>query len=215
MDIDQHRHPRRWELPFLAVPENVAKLRRSVCVPLKLWGLMDLADTVQLCLTELVANVITHVGAETPAWVAVSMEGASLRIEVRDPAADALPALRCLTSSREHGRGLRLVAAMADRWGVLPSEHGKTTWCELSVGVAELGGGVGSPPVTYLEALPALCGGSSVRQEAGSPLAPSVAEEASIGVIAHLLHWLRGRGADPRAVLDRAYVCFEARVDCC
>jgi len=65
--------PRPWELPFLAVPEEVAALRRLLRLHLALWGLQELTEAAQLCVSELVANVITHVGPGTPTTLAVSM----------------------------------------------------------------------------------------------------------------------------------------------
>nr|BFD82507.1 hypothetical protein StreXyl84_19080 [Streptomyces sp. Xyl84] len=42
--------------------------------------------------------------------------------EVREPEASA---------ESEHGRGLLLVAALADKWGVEGRVPGKTVWCEF------------------------------------------------------------------------------------
>lgn len=33
----------------------------------------------------------------------------------------------------EHGRGLLLVAALADKWGVRERDPGKVVWCEFRV----------------------------------------------------------------------------------
>ena len=37
------------------------------------------------------------------------------------------------TPEDEHGRGLQLVALIADRWGTRPTAEGKAVWCVLSV----------------------------------------------------------------------------------
>jgi hypothetical protein len=37
------------------------------------------------------------------------------------------------TPEDEHGRGLQLVALIADRWGTRPTPDGKSVWCALSV----------------------------------------------------------------------------------
>jgi anti-sigma regulatory factor (Ser/Thr protein kinase) len=74
-----------WELPFLAEPREVAGLRRVMRLHLDLWDLNHLVDAAQVCVSELVANVIAHVGQEVPTVLSVSMRGTYLRIEVRDP----------------------------------------------------------------------------------------------------------------------------------
>nr|WP_053922751.1 ATP-binding protein [Streptomyces chattanoogensis] len=82
----------------------------------------------QLCVSELVSNVITHVGRGTPATPAVSMSGTRLRIEVHDPDARALPVLVEATDDAETGRGMAIVAAHSDRWGVQLLAERKVTW---------------------------------------------------------------------------------------
>jgi hypothetical protein len=56
----------------------------------------------------------------------------SIRVEVDDPRAVA-PVVRAAGISDDGGRGMRLVAAMADRWGAdMRADAGKTVWFELS-----------------------------------------------------------------------------------
>jgi hypothetical protein len=52
-------------------------------------------------------------------------------IEVRDQAIYQPRKLRP-DETDEHGRGLQIVAALADRWGTRPTERGKAVWCVLS-----------------------------------------------------------------------------------
>jgi hypothetical protein len=51
-----------WDLAFTAEPEEVAALRRIMRLHLGVWGLHEVTDEAQLCVSELVSNVITHVG---------------------------------------------------------------------------------------------------------------------------------------------------------
>ncbi|SFL06767.1 hypothetical protein SAMN05216275_15115 [Streptosporangium canum] len=53
--------------------------------------------------------------------------GRSVRGEVTDRSA-VWPALLSAGPDAEHGRGLAIVAAYADRWGVEPAPEGKTVW---------------------------------------------------------------------------------------
>ncbi|MET8682374.1 ATP-binding protein [Streptomyces sp. NPDC004647] len=142
-----------WELSFLAEPSKVAALRRLVRMHLTLWGLLHLIDPAQLCVSELVANVIAHVGSGTPTTLAVSINGTNLRVEVGDPDGRTLPTLLTVGSDAEAGRGMSLINAVTDRWGVIPTVSGKTTWCELATGRAAANGRVGDRHMAKAEAL--------------------------------------------------------------
>ncbi|MFD5537052.1 ATP-binding protein [Streptomyces sp. NPDC127079] len=116
------------EFRLLATPEAVPELRRS---------LHTHGFDVRLCATELLTNVIDHVGVGTP--VTVRVTGGQtfrdhVRIEMTDPDPRALPVLLSATETEESGRGLALLTALADRWGVDQRPDGKTVWCELSNG---------------------------------------------------------------------------------
>ena len=57
-------------------------------------------------------------------------EGSTVRIIVRDRS-DVMPQLREPSATAQSGRGLRLVAEVASRWGVDLAADGKTVWPEL------------------------------------------------------------------------------------
>ncbi|MGW7083952.1 ATP-binding protein [Streptomyces sp. NPDC054871] len=203
-----------WELPFLAEPEEVAALRRIVRLHLTQWGLPDVVEAAQLCVSELVANVITHVGLQTPTTFGLTMQDTCVRIEVSDPDTRALPTLVAAEANAESGRGMALLDATADRWGVILRSDSKITWCELATGLGSPTGHTGGLRVDRAEALIGLYGEESVpRSGACSVLGVAVAEEAAIDVIADLLHWLRAHGCDPDEALDRAQIHFETEVE--
>ncbi|WP_371664954.1 ATP-binding protein [Streptomyces sp. NBC_00280] len=200
-----------WDLHFLAEPEEVAGLRRVLRVHLGLWGLDELVDAAQLCVSELVSNVITHVGPGTPTTLAVSMKGTHLRIEVYDPDTRALPTLLDGDVNSESGRGLELVTCTADRWGVQLLADQKVTWCELSTGLTSPTGHRRGPHVTRAERMLGLyCGVKLPTAVSTGRLNAATAEETVICAIADLLHWLRAHGRDADDVLDRAQMHFEA-----
>lgn len=202
-----------WGLDFIAVPEEVAALRRVLRIHLGLWGLDELVDAAQLCLSELVSNVITHVGAGTPTTLAVSMRGTWLRIEVHDPDTRALPTLRDEDVNSESGRGMELVTSTADRWGVQLLTDRKVTWCELSTKLTSPNGHVTVPGVARAEDLLGFCSTSKgERVSSPSRLSVAVAQDAVIGVISDLLLWLRAHGCDVEDVLDRAQTRYEAQI---
>ncbi|MER5470443.1 ATP-binding protein [Streptomyces sp. NPDC002685] len=54
-----------------------------------------------------------------------------------DTRGDRLPRARATDPGAERGRGLLLVAALADRWGVTPGPAPrKTVWAELAIPTA-------------------------------------------------------------------------------
>ncbi|MEU4488006.1 ATP-binding protein [Streptomyces purpurascens] len=200
-----------WELAFTAEPAEVAALRRILRLELGMWGLHDVVDEAQLCVSELVANVITHVGTGTPATLAVSMKGTHLRIEVHDPDTRALPVLRDASTDAEEGRGMALVDAVADRWGVRLCPDRKVTWCELATKLTGPGGHVRTPGVARAEALLDSYTAAHVPLGVGTRrLTSAAAEDTAIAAIADFLHWFRAHGRDADDMLDRAQMRFEA-----
>ncbi|MFB7502859.1 ATP-binding protein [Streptomyces broussonetiae] len=204
--------PRKpWKLPFVAEPEEVAALRRVLRTHLGLWGLPELTEAAQLCVSELVSNVVTHVGRGTPATLAVSMSGTRLRIEVHDPDARALPTLVEAADDAETGRGMALVSAHSDRWGVQLQLDRKVTWVELATALRAPDGHSRSVHVARAENV---LRGYDMRQvtdpTGSSRLNAVVAEAAVIMAITDLLHWLRAHGRDADEALEQAQVQFEA-----
>lgn len=204
-----------WTLDFAAEPDEVSALRRVVRSHLGLWGVREVADLAELCVTEMVTNVIKHVGYGTPSTLAVSMRGTYVRVEVQDPDTRALPTLIAATSGAEAGRGIALVDAVADRWGVQLREDRKVIWCELATGLKTPGAHTGGARVTRAEALLHLYGqGQFGRVDAAACEANvAVAEEAAIALIADLLHWLQHHGCDADESLDRAQNRYEKEAE--
>lgn len=56
-----------------------------------------------------------------------------LRVAVSDPRGERLPCLRQPDGDDRYGRGLLIVAQLADRWGVEPRTVGRSVFAELSV----------------------------------------------------------------------------------
>ncbi len=205
-----------WDLAFTAEPTEVAALRRAMRLHLDIWGLHDVTDEAQLCVSELASNVITHVGPGTPATLAVSMNGVHLRIEVHDPDTRALPTLLDVNADSEAGRGMTLVDAVAARWGVQLRLDRKVTWCELVTGLTSPNGHVEGPGVQRAEALLELYAGAKPPLGPGpGRLGRAVAEESVITVVTDLLHWLRAHGCDVDEALDRAQTRYDAELDSC
>ncbi|WP_123976687.1 ATP-binding protein [Streptomyces sp. Ag109_O5-1] len=209
--------PRKsWDLPFLAEPQELAALRRVLRIHLAMWGLPDITPAALLCVSELVANVISHVGCGTPTTLAVSMNGSHLRLEVHDPDTRALPTLLHADLEAEAGRGMALIDATADRWGVELRADRKVTWCELDAGLSSVCIHMARSPVTGVEELLNSYRAKKAPNATGSesePLALTMAEEAAIDIIADLLRWMQARGRDADDVLDQAQTHFEAETE--
>jgi anti-sigma regulatory factor (Ser/Thr protein kinase) len=209
-----------WEFPFLAEPEEVSALRRRVRKRLSVWGLQALSDSAQLCVSELASNVIRHVGPGTPASLHVSVSGARLRIELRDPDARALPTLVEADAGAECGRGMALVDALAERWGVELHADSKVTWCELitepamlteqSTPTAPTEPSGGTRLLRAARVLNSYGDGELFKTSRSSRLGAMAAETAAIDVITDLLHWLQQHGHDTEEILDRAQTHFES-----
>ncbi|ANP54664.1 anti-sigma regulatory factor (Ser/Thr protein kinase) [Streptomyces griseochromogenes] len=115
------------ELRMLATPKAAPELRHH---------LREHGYDVRLCATELLTNVIDHVGEGTPVTVRVigTARHGRTRIEVTDPDPRTLPVLLSATEAEVSGRGMALLDALADRWGVDQAPDRKTVWCELRNG---------------------------------------------------------------------------------
>jgi anti-sigma regulatory factor (Ser/Thr protein kinase) len=95
-------------------------------------GLPQIADTVELLVSELIGNAVRHTGART-VGLRMRWRRGWVRVEVRDPSR-GLPCLLPVRELDTSGRGLFLVDKLSDRWGVDLQPRGKTTWFELRVG---------------------------------------------------------------------------------
>ncbi|MGW1253791.1 ATP-binding protein [Streptomyces sp. NPDC002513] len=137
-----------------ALGEHSARhLRRILRLYLTGSGLPEVADAAELALTELVANVVRHVpGRRCRTCFLLMPDG--VRVEVAD-GCSRLPVRAVGDVLADGGRGLLLVEAVTDRWGVTPRPDGsgKTVWFECLAKTAdEPGQGVlsrAAPPAPH------------------------------------------------------------------
>jgi anti-sigma regulatory factor (Ser/Thr protein kinase) len=117
-----------------AVPGQVALARAFVA------GLLGEshpdADVAVLLASELVTNSVPHSGPAVPGGVVtVAVGGDGVRVEVTDRSGDGVPVLVSAASAdggAEGSRGMRLVDALAARWGYQRGGGLATTWFELA-----------------------------------------------------------------------------------
>ncbi|MFE2943720.1 ATP-binding protein [Streptomyces sp. NPDC059255] len=115
--------------------------RRSVPAARKFahWALTDWdltegfrCEDVLLCVSELSTNALLHgVPPGRGFRLFLRYDGDVLRVEVHD-SGPGVPGI-VDAGDGEGGRGLLLVAAFADRWGVSERRPGKVVWCEFGV----------------------------------------------------------------------------------
>ncbi|MEV4332917.1 ATP-binding protein [Streptomyces sp. NPDC049597] len=118
---------------LLSATRRGARLARRLTVAyLADWGRPH--ETAGQIVAELAANAVTHgrvPGRDFRLGVRLLADGA-VRIDVTDARGDRLPVAGEPAQDGESGRGLLLVAALADRWGVTQRPVPcKTVWAEL------------------------------------------------------------------------------------
>jgi anti-sigma regulatory factor (Ser/Thr protein kinase) len=86
-------------------------------------------DDAELLASELAANAVRH--ADSGFEVRVPKNGDAFRVEVANDAPEMVAALRKPTE--EGGRGLHIVEALAQRWGVDADDREKVVWFELPI----------------------------------------------------------------------------------
>ncbi|MFI2374971.1 ATP-binding protein [Streptomyces sp. NPDC018964] len=114
-----------------ATPRSARLARLLTDAQLRGWGYDS--DAARLVVAELAANAVTH--GRVPGRdfrLEFHVVDHTLRIEVTDTRGEHLPELQPPSSDIESGRGLLLVEALADRWGVTEDRFPrKTVWAEL------------------------------------------------------------------------------------
>ncbi|WP_351223422.1 ATP-binding protein [Streptomyces sp. NPDC002133] len=138
---DETQLPLLREAFYRRERRSVPAAREFAARALADWGVAGRADDVLLCVSELATNALVHGvppgrGFRLHLWL-----GDVLRVEVHDsgggevrepmPDADA-DADADASAAAEGGRGLLLVGALADKWGVGERNPGKIVWCEFA-----------------------------------------------------------------------------------
>ncbi|MCX4528755.1 MULTISPECIES: ATP-binding protein [unclassified Streptomyces] len=130
--LEMSRSLRRADL------KAVGEVRRALRELMRHRCRSDTAEAAELLITEVVTNALVH--TEQGAEVSASLAAGRLRVEVRDYAARRPRPHVPTADDGTHGRGLVLVQALADAWGVdAPARGGgKVVWFELA-GACEAG----------------------------------------------------------------------------
>lgn len=133
--------PAELALSFTSTPRGARLARLFVSQCLDSWGHpydSDINETLTLITAELCANAVRHgrvpgrdFHVRLTAEAGAGADGERLRLEVSDTRAERRPVVAAPTDpAAESGRGLLLVTALADDWGVTDRRRGpgKTVW---------------------------------------------------------------------------------------
>jgi anti-sigma regulatory factor (Ser/Thr protein kinase) len=129
--------PTRHFSVLLSPTPRGARLARLLSTEwLRTWELpYGVTEAAEQLVAELAANAATH--GRLPGRdfrLALLAHSETLRVEVTDTRGDDLPRRQPSSPEAESGRGLILVEALADRWGVeLGPVPRKTVWAELDL----------------------------------------------------------------------------------
>ena len=119
--------PARIALP--RSPSSVGAARRFITARTAAWSFPEpAADQLVLIGSELVTNAVLH--ARTELTLTLELHEDRVRISVKDRS-QAPATLRHYRTDALTGRGLGVVAALSDRWGVRTAPDGKVVWAEL------------------------------------------------------------------------------------
>ncbi|MDQ1041497.1 anti-sigma regulatory factor (Ser/Thr protein kinase) [Streptomyces sp. V3I8] len=140
---------------YVGVPESVPLARGHFARVSKNSGLDPaIADMALLVLSEMVTNVVSHLGCRYLVSVSVvGMYQRRVRIEVYDPVSDRIPVMPpkggIVDGDADGGRGLGIIVMLSAHCGVTPDANGKIVWAELDLTEADV------------SAAPAPCGGGA------------------------------------------------------
>ncbi|MGZ4631595.1 MAG: ATP-binding protein [Actinomycetes bacterium] len=135
---------------FKRGPRAAAQARTMVTTSLDAWGLGELSRTAALLTSELVTNAVVHAHSSARVVVAVADGVVEVgvtdwdphkprlkpqRVPVTSPPSTAARSRAALPAGdvgpRPHGRGLLVVAELADAWGTVDIPAGKQVWFSL------------------------------------------------------------------------------------
>ncbi|MFH8869753.1 ATP-binding protein [Streptomyces griseus] len=136
----QHAPIDRAFTVLLSPTRRGARLARLLTAAhLGAWGLPAQAENTAHIVAELAANAMAHGRVKGRDFqLGLAVRNGTLRIEVTDTRGDSVPpgpgAVKPPEDDAEAGRGLLIVEALADHWGIAPGPvPRKTVWAEIDL----------------------------------------------------------------------------------
>ncbi|MGW4986659.1 ATP-binding protein [Streptomyces mirabilis] len=111
-------------------PRAVSVVRATIRSILAAAKLNCIVDTVELLVSEVVTNAYRHSSLET--YVSMERTPDDFRVTVWDHAPGATPKPQTPADGDERGRGLGIVEACSDAWGVRDYPYGKAVWFSVA-----------------------------------------------------------------------------------
>ncbi|MGW2515719.1 ATP-binding protein [Streptomyces sp. NPDC001617] len=132
-------HPiRHCTVELQALPSRIGQVRRILSAQLRYWHLDPLIDRAALGVTELLTNVHRHAQPDKQCTVEIEVLLDRLTVSVHDHD-PRLPEVRDVEPSATSGRGLAMVAAVSESWGVrAEGDSGKVVWFTLPTSVTSV-----------------------------------------------------------------------------
>jgi anti-sigma regulatory factor (Ser/Thr protein kinase) len=115
---------------FLPVVAAVPAVRRFVTAALKGWGLDQLVADGTVVAAELATNSVSH--SASPFRATVTRSESKVRIAIED-VNPSVPQLVHAAPEAFGGRGIAIVAELAQAWGCDETASGKLVWADLSL----------------------------------------------------------------------------------
>ncbi len=157
-------------------------------------------DEILLLVSEVVTNAVLHAG--TPIELRLEADANGVLVEVTDHCS-ALPVQRDYDPDASTGRGLGLVATLADRHGVETLPDGKSVWFALEIGetgAAAEGGNPGGEP------------GAHAPTDWVTLAAPTGDDHRSVRLLDVPVHLFRAMRQHDEALLrEHALIALESR----
>ncbi|WP_240812585.1 ATP-binding protein [Streptomyces sp. DASNCL29] len=121
---------------LLREPGAAALARQMVRTVLDTWHLPHLADEAAQVTSELVTNAVDHARGRCLRVTVTRISECRVCLAVIDKSHDK-PELKTALPTDEHGRGLAVIDAFAQGWGVDTLQWGKRVWAVLGDGAGE------------------------------------------------------------------------------
>jgi anti-sigma regulatory factor (Ser/Thr protein kinase) len=123
----------RVKVGFPPLPSSVPRARAAITDTVRSWGADVDPDILQLAVSEVVTNAVHHGGG--PLTVEVVWLDHDLRVGVTDDNPGTVPRLVIAAADAESGRGLHILEAITEAWGVERDGDHKTVWFRLPTGL--------------------------------------------------------------------------------
>jgi len=112
-----------------ADPVAPGRARVFVRATLSEWGYESVESDVCVAVSELITNAVVHAQSATSLTLVDLRGGVRVTVRDEDPVA---PVLNQAGETDTGGRGMFLVDALSDNWGVEPDPPGKVVWLDIA-----------------------------------------------------------------------------------